>query len=608
MLDLVRDARWGRVMESPGEDPWLNSQLGKAMIRGYQGTDSQDRDTSVLKEEGNIAGCVKHFAGYGAPDGGRDYDNVELSERTFREDYLPAYQAAVEEGSAMVMTSFNTWNRIPATANTWLMRKVLREEMGFQGVLISDYDAIGEMIKHGIAEDSREAAKMAIRSGVDIDMMSSGYIKNLAELVRSGEVEERLIDEAVWRILKLKNDLGLFENPYKDASMEKEAMVVGCESHRKIARQVAASSFVLLKNENILPLDKSSAEKIAFIGPYVDSKEIYGTWSFPEKPEKIVSVRQGTEQKKSNMFYLPGCYMLDEEQRTRYDACEEYTETQLEMRMKEAVIAATLADKVVLCLGEHKDQSGEGGSRTTIQIPEHQMELLRVIQKVNNNIVTIVFSARPLEMKEIVELSKAVMMVWMPGTEGGNAIADVLFGDYAPEGRLSMSLPRSVGQVPIYYNKFSTGRMNPTGTKIGFINGYIDESTKPLYPFGYGLSYTEFAYGDVKLDKDEMNQKECITATVKVTNTGSCTATETVQMYLRDVKASVVRPIKMLRGVQKVTLESGECKEVSFEIREEMLKFYDIYMNYVSEPGQFEVYIGHDSDTENKSMFKLKGE
>lgn len=606
MLDLVRDARWGRVMESPGEDPWLNGEMGKAMVRGYQGSSKLAGEHPDLQKEGNIAGCIKHFAGYGAPEGGRDYDTVELSERTFREDYLAAYKAAVEEGCAMVMTSFNSLNRIPSSGNKWLMRKVLREEMGFEGVLISDYSAVDEMVNHGIAEDSREAAKLAILAGVDIDMVSNAYVKYLAELVRTGEVEERLIDEAVWRVLKLKNDLGLFENPFKDGAPEREEALFVCEEHRKLARRIAAASFVLLKNdgeERLLPL--SVEKKLAFVGPYIDNVEMYGSWSFPAKPERIVTVKQGVDQKLSGVTYAKGSFILEPDQCGRFGKIEEYSETEVTRLLEEAVRVAAEADTVVLCLGEHRDQSGEGGSRAYITVPENQMELLRAVHEVNQNIVTVLFAGRALEIKEVAELSKAVLLVWMPGTEGGNAIADVLFGDVAPEGRLSVTLPRSAGQVPIYYNQFRTGRPNVKGDAIGFINGYIDESTKPLYPFGYGLSYTEFAYSKVELSGENMEKNETLTAKVTVTNIGASTATETVQLYLRDVKGSVIRPMKMLRGAQKVTLEPGESREVAFEIREEMLRFYDMDMNYVSEPGMFHVFMGHDSNTENMASFRL---
>lgn len=606
MLDLVRDARWGRVMESTGEDPWLNALLGKAMVRGYQGSSKEAGDKLDLQKEGNIAGCIKHFAGYGAPEGGRDYDNVELSERTFREDYLPAYQAAVEEGCVMLMTSFNSLNRIPSSANQWLMRKVLREEIGFEGVVISDYSAVDELINHGIAQDSKEAAKLAILAGVDIDMVSNAYVKYLAELVREGEVPERLVDEAVMRILKLKNDLGLFENPYKDGSVQKEKDLFWCKEHRTLAREMAAASFVLLKNEQILPLDKQSQEKIAFIGPYAENVEMYGSWSFPSKPETVVTIKQGVEAKGVKACFAKGCHVQEEEKCTRYGGKQEYVTEDVSQMFAEAVELAKGSDKVILCLGEHRDYSGEAGSRADICLPQNQVELLKAVHKVNPNIVAIIFSGRPLVLSEIAELSQAVLMVWMPGTEGGNAIADVLFGDVVPQGKLSMSMPKSVGQIPIYYNQFRTGRPNTTGKAVGFVNGYIDESTLPLYPFGYGLTYTEFVYSKVEMSSEVLTEETTLTVKARVSNVGKNPATETVQMYLRDVKGSVIRPIKMLKGVKKVLLQPGESKEVSFEITEEMLRFYNINMEFVNEPGLCQVFIGGDSNTQNYAEFWVR--
>ena len=603
MLDLVRDARWGRVMESTGEDPYLNAELGKAMVRGYQG--SGKGEALDLTKEGNIAGCVKHFAAYGAPLGGREYENVELSERTLREDYFPAYQAAIEEGCVMVMTSFNTLNRIPSSGNKWLMRKVLREEMKFDGLLISDYSAVDEMINHGIAADSREAAKLAILAGVDMDMVSHAYIRYLAELVRSGEVEERLVDEGCMRVLKLKNALGLFENPHKDGSVEKEQEVLLCREHRSLARKLAAKSFVLLKNEEILPLAKEAEGTVALIGPYADTVDMYGAWSFPKKPKLGITVRQGMKTKGAKLLVSNGCFMQDEDKQAKVGQKDVYTAEELETLMTEAVESAKSAETVVLCLGEHREYTGEGGSRADITLPKHQMELLHRVAEVNKNIVTVVFSGRPLAISEVVEASRAVLMVWMPGTEGGNAIADVLYGDVMPEGKLSMCLPRSVGQVPIFYNKFRTGRPNEEGTRVGFIHGYIDESIYPLYPFGYGLTYTSFSYSEVKLNRESMTKEETLTASVTVTNTGSREAIETVQMYVTDVKGSVVRPVKILKGFQKICLQPGESKEVSFVITEEMLRFYNIDMEYVSEPGEFYIYLGSDSDTKNKAVFRL---
>lgn len=608
MTDLVRDPRWGRVMESTGEDPWLNAELGRAMVCGYQGT---GKKTLLLNEKGKISGCVKHFAAYGAPEGGRDYDTVEISERSLKEDYLPAYQAAIEEGCAMVMTSFNTWNRIPSSGNRWLLRKILREEMGFEGVVISDYAAVDEMVKHGIAEDSKEAAKLAIMAGVDIDMVSTCYVKYLEELVRDGEVSETLIDEAVLRILRLKNALGLFENPYKDGNEMEEAALLLNEEHRLCAREVAAASFVLLKNEGdcenkLLPLKKDSEQKVSLIGPYADEKEIYGSWSFPKYPEKTITIREGIEKKRQKTGYAKGCIRLDHEMHTRFGKTEACSEEEAKTMRDEAIKLAKASDVVVLCIGEHKDQTGEGGSRSDIRIPERQLQLLKELREVNENIVSVVFSGRPVELDEIEKMSKAVLMVWMPGTEGGNAIADVLYGDTIPQGKLSMSIPRSNRQIPVYYNHLMTGRPNETGTKIGYCNGYIDESVYPLHPFGYGLSYTTFQYSKVSLDRESLTENEKICASVEIRNTGKLKGTETVQMYLTDIKGSVARPVKMLRGVKKVTLEPGECRRVEFEISEKMLRFYDIEMNYVSEAGRFYVSLGSDSTAQNRAEFFLE--
>lgn len=599
MLDLVRDARWGRVMESTGEDPYLNSILGDAAVRGYQGND--------LKEYGKIAACLKHFAGYGHPEGGRDYDNVELSERTLYEDYLPAYGAAVKAGCRMAMTSFNTLNRVPSSGNRWLLREILRKKMEFDGVLISDYGAVEEMISHGYAEDTAHAAQLALEAGVDIDMMSNAYLGKLAALVRDGALPESLVDEAVMRVLSLKNDLGLFENPYKDGNEQCERMTLLCEDHRRTARKIAASTFVLLKNEGILPLVKESDEKIVWIGPYVDNAHIFGSWSYPSTLEGIVTIHQGAIEKKNSatMHFVKGCPMLDRGMKCRTGESENYSQDLLEMMYQEAVDQATSADKVILCIGEHSGQSGEAGSRIQLTIPDVQMELLRRVYQVNSNIVTVLFSGRPLVLTEVERYSKAILVVWMPGTEGGNAIADVLFGDKMPQGKLSMSFPRSTGQVPIYYNHFMTGRPNKATGNSLFCNGYIDESCWPLYPFGFGLSYTDFSYSDIELSSNILSDKSTIMATVIVTNVGCREGTETVQMYLRDISGSVVRPVKMLKGFQKVSLKSGESRPIKFSIDEKMLRFYDINMNYVSEPGKFQVFIGGDSQSTKMSEFTL---
>lgn len=624
MADLVRDARWGRVMESPGEDPYLNSCFTKAMVEGFQGDDPSD--------EGKIAACLKHFACYGYPEGGREYDNVELSERTFREDYLSGYEGAVKAGCRMAMTSFNTLNRVPSTANRWLMRQVLRKEMGFDGVLISDYAAVEELIPHGIAADKREAAKLAIEAGVDIDMMSDVYLHNLKDLVLSGEVDEALVDEAVLRILKLKNDLGLFEHPYKDGDEDKQKQVILCKEHREAACEAAAKTFVLLKNEEkILPLEKESAKTLLFAGPYTDCRMICGSWSFPETYDNIPTIRERVLELTGAdaPAFLRGCSMFYDKEVIRDSIQEGMTEKEAQEAIEETVKAAKNASCVVLCLGESFQQTGEGASRTILTLPSIQMELLRRVAAVNPNVITVIFAGRPVEMAEIESLSKAVLYVWMPGTEGAKAIAQVLFGEKEPGGRLAMSFPVCSSQEPVYYNRFQGGRPRNPGEPWGFKIGYIDAEYRPLHSFGYGLGYTDFTYSGVKLKQvgdPGQGEKEAIMmpkerllagqavklsgwepleASVTVTNTGSRRGTETVQLYLRDVSGSVVRPMRQLKGFEKVTLEPGESRQVSFTITEPMLRFWRMDMTYGSEPGRFEVYIGPDSTTENHASFVL---
>ncbi|MDE7248745.1 MAG: beta-glucosidase BglX [Lachnospiraceae bacterium] len=600
MVDLVRDARWGRVMESTGEDPFLNGCFGRAMVEGYQGKEG-------LKEKGKIAACIKHFAGYGAPTAGRDYNTVELSERTLRDDYLPAYQEAVNAGAAMVMTSFNTLDRVPSSGNRKLMREILRNEMGFEGVVISDWAAIEEMCKHGVAEDKKEAARLAVEAGVDIDMMTNCYCKNLKELVEKRAVSEALIDEAVLRILKLKNELGLFENPYKDADESEEEALILCPEHREAARKMATETFVLLKNEGVLPL--STKEKTAFIGPYVSNREIYGAWSIFGRSEDTVSVEDGVRNKGTReVSFAKGCetpkdilksedFLKSKDQRMSSEESGKL--------LQEAVELAKEADKVVLALGEHRMWSGEAASRGDITLPDSQLDLFRNIYSVNKNIVVVLFSGRPLDIREISEKAAAVLAVWMPGTEGGNAIADVLFGDVNPSGKLSMSFPYSVGQVPVFYGQFRTGRPYTEGSDEGYVSRYLDIPNKPLYSFGYGLSYTEFTISPVKLSADKMSRAEQITVSVMVKNSGTVKGQEVVQMYLEDVCGSVARPVRELKGFRKICLEPGEETEVQFKIGEEMLRFHDINMDYVSETGEFKVFVGNSSETENGASFVL---
>ena len=603
MTDLVRDARWGRVMESTGEDPYLNSLFCAAMVRGFQG--------NSLKDNYAIAACVKHFAGYGAPTAGRDYNTVELSEHTFREFYLPSYQAGIDAGAALVMTSFNTVNGIPATGNKKLMRDILREQMKFDGVLISDWAAIEETIYHGYCADREEAAVRAVEAGVDIDMMTGIYSENLCQMVRDGKIREELIDEACLRILRLKNNLGLFENPYKDADQKKEKEYILCEEHRNLAREAAKKSFVLLKNEeHILPLEQQ--KKIAFIGPYVDNRNLLGAWSFIADAKDVMTLHEAVQEQyvSENSTFCQGSPMLGA------DVCLEgfgeqqqqsYTKEQEEHMLQEAVQAAEEADIVVLAIGEDRLQSGEATSNANIRIPEVQEALLDRIAEVNQNIVVVLFSGRPLDIREINKKTKAILQVWLPGTEGARAIADTLFGKYNPSGKLPMSFPYCVGQVPVHYNEYSTGRPHVEGKdKDRFRSKYLDIPNEPLYPFGYGLSYTTFEVSDIQLNQTWMDTSGQIEAEVTVKNTGNCAGTETLQLYIHDIAASVVRPVRELKDFKKVTLRPGEEKKVVFTITEQQLLFLTENGIYESEAGEFEIFIGKDSLTDNKASFVLK--
>lgn len=602
MVDLVRDARWGRVMESTGEDPYLNSRMAESMVRGIQGEGEH--------YEGHLGACTKHFAAYGAPTAGKEYNNVELSERTLREDYLPAYQAAVDAGSTMMMTSFNTLDRIPATGNQWLMRKILREEMGFEGVLVSDYNAIGELMTHGVAEDKKEAARQALEAGTDLDMMSGCYMSSLEELVKEGTIREELIDEAVLRILKLKNKLGLFEDPYRGLEGQSGIREIFTEENRAKARKAAGDSMVLLENqEGFLPLKKQ--EKVAFIGPYAEDKHILGAWSFFGDIEQAVTCRQGIEEKGARAVFEKGCGMVNPGQTLygfRYNMTGTESREETEALIEKAAKTAAECDKVVLLIGEAPIQTGEGSSRGDITIPEVQKKLLDAVTKANKNTGAVVFAGRPLDLREVREKTKAILYAWMPGTEGGHAVADILYGDVEPQGRLSMSLPWSVGQVPVFYGELSTGRHIEDGEWVEnrFLSRYSDMPNQPLYPFGYGLGYTEFSYSEVKLDKEEICMGESLQVSITVKNTGRRRGTETVQLYVTDKVGSVARPMRQLKGFTKLTLEPGESKDAVFTLTSEDLKFYTRSMEYKAEPGDFIVWAGADSRTKNGKQFKLR--
>jgi beta-glucosidase len=595
MVDLVRDARWGRCLESTGEDTYLNSLYAKAMVEGFQGDFSKGK---------SIASCVKHFAGYGAAEAGREYNTVDMSERRLRQDYLPAYKAAVDAGCEMVMTSFNTIDEIPATANKWLMKDILRDEWGFDGVIITDYAAIQELIAHGVAGDDREATKLAIEATVDIDMKTPCYSNQLEPLIKEGEISEQLIDEAVWRILKLKNKLGLFEDPYRGASEEREQQLLCSNENRALARETAAKAAVLLKNDNgILPIHPNK-KKVALIGPYGDSQDLIGLWAVHGKREDVVTLKTALEEKldQDHLLYAKGCETLDD-----YSFLGEFgtminkrsvtiTDEEREAELQHAVEVARQSDVVILALGEHMMQSGEAGSRTNLTLPDVQLELLEKIKECNKPIILVLFNGRPLVLTDVEPKVDAILEAWFPGTEGGHALADILLGEVNPTGKLTMSFPYAVGQIPIYYNEFNTGRPAKTSTHSSrFVSKFLDCPNDPLYPFGYGLSYTTFEYSNLQLDKDTFADEETINVSVDVVNTGERTGEETVQLYVRDLVGSVVRPVKELKDFAKVTLAPGERKTVTFVIDKEKLEFFTRDMSYQAEPGEFLVFAGKNS-------------
>ncbi|MBN8199778.1 beta-glucosidase BglX [Bacillus sp. NTK034] len=573
MVDLVRDPRWGRVMESTGEDPYLNSEFARSFVRGFQGKDLKNNKESV-------AACVKHFAAYGAPEGGRDYNTVNMSERQLRESYLPAYKAALDEGCEMVMTAFNTVDGIPATGNRTLMRGLLRDEWKFDGVLISDWGAVKELIPHGVAEDEAEAALKAIQAGVDIEMMTSCYIDHLKELVQNGKVDEELIDEAVLRILSLKDKLGLFEDPTRGADEALEKELVLSEAHREASRELAVKSSVLLKNNGVLPIQKE--KKLALIGPFAQSGDILGPWSFLGSKEKAVQLYDGIKAKvgSSLLAAAKGCDI----------------ESGTEEQINEALKTAEDADIIILALGEDSEMSGEAGCRTDIRLPEAQLKLAAKVKQLGKPLIAVLFNGRPLDLHGIWDEADAILEAWYPGTEGGNAIADLLLGDANPSGKLTMSFPYSVGQVPVYYNHFNTGR--PKGAPDAqerYVSQYLDSPNDPLLPFGYGLSYTTFAYAEAKLSDSMLSPSKPISLSVQVTNTGSYPGEEVVQLYIRDVSGEVVRPLKELKGFKKIALDSGEKAAVTFEIKEQQLRYYHTDLSYKSDSGKFIAYVGANS-------------
>ena len=603
MADITRDPRWGRGMEGSGEDPCLNEAMTASVVKGYQGKDISASDT--------LAACVKHFAAYGAAEGGRDYNTAELSERTLRDVYLSGYRAAVEAGCRLVMTSFNTVDGIPATANKKLMRRILREEMGFNGTLISDFGAIAEVEAHGAAASSADAARRSLLAGCDIDMMSGSYSRFLSSLIDEGEVDEALLDESVWRVLQLKNELGLFENPCKGADEKREEELCLCTAHKELAKKAAIRSFVLLKNEEgILPLEKG--KRLACIGPYTDRRQMMSSWAITGEEQDVVTVREEAQRRYngSPISFEKGCPILPEGTRMAgFTQMEVLTYDPLDME-RDRQAALTLAknsDRVVLFMGEHFLQSGEAASRTNPMLPDTQEKLLHEIAAVNDNIILVLFTGRPLILTAIEKKVKAILNVWMPGTMGAAAIWDVLFGEAEPGGRLPITFPYALGQIPIYYNSLNTGRpLTDIASEERFQSKYIDCPNTPLYSFGFGLSYSQFTISPITLDKDILKKGESLRAWVTVTNTGQRQAAQIVQLYIRDVAASVARPVKELKAFLRVELQPGESREAAFEITEPMLRFTTEEDRFESETGEFKLFIGDSAQTDNAASFWLQ--
>lgn len=575
MTDLVRDPRWGRVMETSGEDPYLNARVTESMVRGYQGTD--------LKEPGRIAACVKHFAGYGAPEGGREYNTVDMSTGILREFYLPAYKAAVDAGVAMVMAAFNTIDRIPASGNSKLLRGILREEWGFDGVTIADFNSVNELVPHGAAQDGREAALKSLGAGLDIEMMSTHYLNHGAALVEEGLLDISLIDEAVTRVLELKDALGLFDNPFKDADPVADEADKPSAEHLQAARELGASSVVLLKNENeVLPLKRGM--KIGLAGPFAASINVLGGWAGTEK-DPAVSLYTGITGK------IPAADIVTAMTGELGSMLEGIFD--VEDHAEEAFEQLKDCDVILAAVGENQQDTGEGGSKASLRLSANQEKLIRRLKDTGKPVVTIVFSGRPLELAPVLDASDALVQAWFLGSESGNSLADVLFGDYNPSGRLSMSFPYSVGQIPVYYNAYQTGRpYDPQYPNVRYVTRYLDIPNDPLFCFGYGLSYSSFAYSSFNV---EAAADDRVLASIKVENTSEVTGKETVQLYIRDVTASVVRPVKELKGFKQVTLAAHEKQVVTFEITREMLMFYGQDDELVFEPGDFDIMIGRNS-------------
>lgn len=604
MVDISRDPRWGRIAEGSGEDPYLGSEIAKAMVRGYQGKD--------LAANNTIMACVKHYALYGAPDAGRDYNTVDMSHQRMYNEYFPPYKGAVDAGVGSVMASFNEVDGIPATANKWLMTDVLRDQWGFGGFVVTDYTGINEMIDHGMG-DLKTVSALALKAGIDMDMVGEGFLTTLKKSLDEGKVTVKMIDDACRRILEAKYKLGLFDDPYRYCDLNRAANEVYTTANRNQARKTASESFVLLKNENnILPIKKNA--KIALVGPLADNRlNMCGTWTVAGDFEKAISVKDGIEMVTGNpglITYAKGSNIVaDSSLEARigmFGKATGWDSRPAEVVIAEAVKAAKNADVVVAVMGEAAESSGESSSMSNIELPENQRDLLKALLSTGKPVVMVLFTGRPLAIKWEQENVPAILNVWFGGSEAGAAVADVLFGDVVPSGKLTTTFPQNTGQIPMHYNHKNTGRPLADGQWFSkFRSNYLDVSNDPLYPFGFGLSYTNFSYSDITLNSNTMKPDGKIDVSVSVTNNGNYDGKEVVQLYIRDMVGSVTRPVKELKDFSKVFIKKGETKKVSFTIDIEDLKFYNYDLKHVAEPGDFKVFVGGNSRDVKEASFSL---
>lgn len=608
MVDIARDPRWGRIAEGAGEDPYLGSQVAVAMVKGYQGND--------LAKDNTLMACVKHFALYGAAEAGRDYNTTDMSRVKMYNEYLPPYKAAIDAGAGSVMSSFNEIDGIPATGNKWLLTDLLRKQWGFKGFVVSDYTSLNEMIAHGMG-DLQTVSALALRAGLDMDMVGEGFLTTIKKSLQEKKVTMQEIDQACRHILEAKYKLGLFDDPYRYIDLSKPAKEILTVQRRKEAREIAARSFVLLKNNPLpggvgaLPLKKSGT--IALIGPLAnDQSNMLGTWAVSGDSRLSVTVMDGIKNVAGatvSILFAKGANLSDDSLfakkvnvfGTRIDIDKR---TPHEM-LSEALEIANRSDVVVAVVGEASEMTGEAASRTDITIPESQKKLIKALAKTGKPLVLVLMSGRPLAIPEENQLAASILHVWHAGTEAGNAIADVLFGNYNPSGKLSVSFPVNVGQVPIYYSQKNTGRPSSADSPK-FQSNYLDAPNAPLFPFGYGLSYTSFSYGGITMSNTSMKMNESITASVTVTNTGNYDGEEVVQLYIRDLVGSITRPVKELKGFQKIKLKAGESKKVNFTIGVNDLKFYNSELKFIAEPGEFKLFIGGNSRDVQEANFKLQ--